>query len=346
MTRSVLLLLALGVILPQATPAPPPTYPPARRDDAVEVLHGTSVADPYRWLERVESPESLAWRKAEERWTADALARLPDREPIRRRLTGLWNYSRTEVPWREAGRFYFVESSGLDGQPVLYSQDTWNAEPRRVLDPQQISPDGSVEVRDFAVSPDGRWLSYTAAPGGADVGLTRVRELATGRILPDAVEGALGVCWTADGNGFFYAHRPPPKAGQDPGAARMEKSLFHHVLGQPQERDRLVREWKDGHRWLYAMLSDDGRHVVVVASRGASDFLYAIDLKNARTPDINAPLVPLLEGREAGHTPMGTAGDVLFVATDLDAPRRRIIALDLARGERPARAPSFPNRPR
>ncbi len=94
-------------------------------------------------------------------------------------------------------------------------------------------------MRDFAVSPDGRWLSYTTAPGGADVGQTRVRELATGRLLPDTVEGALGVCWTFDGKGFFYAQRPPPKAGEDPSVARMEKRLLHHTLGQPAERDRL-----------------------------------------------------------------------------------------------------------
>ena len=101
-------------------------------------------------------------------------------------------------------------------------------------------------------------------------------------MLPDVVRGALSVSWTADGSGFFYAHRPSPKAGEDPDAARMEKSLFHHALGQPQERDRLVREWKDGFRWAYTMLSDDGRRLIAVASRGPSDFLYAIDLKNAR----------------------------------------------------------------
>ena len=332
MTRGVLLLLALGLIHPSSESAP--AYPAARRDDRVDVLHGTRIADPYRWLERSDSAEALAWRKAEERLTAEYLARLPGREAIRARLTALWNYSRTEVPWREAGRLYYVENAGLQGQGTLFVQDSWNAAPRKVLDPHEVSPDGSVEVRDFSVSPDGRWLSYTEAPGGADIGQTRVRELATGRVLPDAVRGALSVSWTADGKGFFYAHRPSPKAGEDPDAARMEKSLFHHALGQTQARDRLVREWNDGFRWAYTMLSDDGRRLIVVASRGPSDFLYAIDLKNARAPDVNAPLVPLLDEREAGQTPIGTAGDILYVVTDLDAPRRRIVALDLAQGGR------------
>jgi len=130
-TRSVVLLLALGAVLPQTAPAPSTAYPPARRDDVVEVLHGTRVADPYRWLENADSPETLTWRKAEERLTADALSRLPEREAIRRRLTELWNYTRTEVPWREAGRFYYLENAGLEGQPVLYSQETWSDTPRR-----------------------------------------------------------------------------------------------------------------------------------------------------------------------------------------------------------------------
>jgi prolyl oligopeptidase len=114
----------------------------------------------------------------------------------------------------------------------------------------------------------------------------------------------------------------------------MEKSLYHHVLGQPPERDRLIQKWRDGYRWVYVMPSDDGRRVIVVASRGASDFLYAIDSKGPDAPDGNAPLTPLLADREAGQTPLGTAGDVLYVLTDLDAPRRRIVALNLAAGKK------------
>ena len=111
----------------------------------------------------------------------------------------------------------------------------------------------------------------------------------------------------------------------------MEKSLFHHVLGQPQERDRLVRAWKDGYGWLYAMLSDDGRRVVVVASRGSSDFLYAIDLKDARSPDVRTPLVPILSGREAGQTPLGTAGTSSMSRRTSTLRERRDVAVDLSR---------------
>ncbi len=319
-------------ISPGVPSAQPLTYPAAHRDSVVDDYHGTKVADPYRWLEQLDDPGTAAWLTAETRLADSTLAALPGRETIRRRLSALWNYSRTEVPWREAGRLFFLENSGLERQPRLYGQNALDEAPKVALDPQRISPDGSIAVRDFAVSPDGRWLAYTQAPGGADIGETRVRELATGRERSDVVRGTWSsVCWTFDGGGFFYMRPPPPRPGQPADAPRVEKQLRYHVLGQPQERDRLIHEWADA-RWLYSMMSDDGRRAIAVAERGAVSSMYVIDLKSAKTPDVAAPLVPLLAGAEAKFTPMGTVGDTLYVFTDLDAPRGRVIAVDLRHG--------------
>ena len=227
-------------------------YPPTPRDSVVDDYHGVRVADPYRWLERLGDPATIGWVNAQRRLTDDYLARLPEREPIRRRLESLWNFSRTEVPWREAGRLWFVENSGLERQPVLYTQKSLIDTPTVALNPQVLSPDGSLAVSEYAVSPDGRWLSYNASHGGADVGEMRVRDLATGRDLPDAVRGAWGgACWTFDGQGFFYMRPPPPRPGAPPDAPRVEKQLLYHVLGEPPSRDRMLREWKDNFRWLY-----------------------------------------------------------------------------------------------
>src|SRR5262249_57349359 len=120
-----------------------------------------------------------------------------------------------------------------------------------------------------------------------------VRELTTGRQRGDVVRGALGmVCWTYDGAGFFYVRPPAPRPGEAADAPRVEKQLFYHALGQPQEQDRLLHEWKDNYRWLYCMLSDDGRRAVIVAERGKSAWLYTIDLGDPKAPDVSAPLVP------------------------------------------------------
>jgi prolyl oligopeptidase len=294
------------------------TYPAAQLDSVVEDFYGTRVADPYRWLEDLEAPHTTEWVRAESRLTLDYLAHLPDRDAIRRRLAELRNYRRTGVPWREGRQLFFVENSGLQQQPVLSMLERPDQTPRIVLDPQAISLDGSNAIDDFAVSPDGRWLAYSSSPGGADVGETHVRELGTGRER-DVVRGTWStVCWTYDGGGFFYMRPPAPKPGEALSASRIAKQLFYHRMGLPQEHDRLIHEWHDA-RWLYAMLSDDGRRVIVVMERGPHSWMYSMDLRNASTPQVSDSLVPLLGEVGARHTPMGTVGHTLYVFTDLGA---------------------------
>lgn len=331
-TRLALLLLTAPV-WPLPGAAQSPAYPATRRDSVIDDYSGTKIADPYRWLEQLDSPGTVDWVSAQSRFTLDYLARLPEREPIRRRLAALWKYSRTDVPWREAGRLYYTENTGLQHQPVLYVRNALHEAPRVILDPQKISPDGAIAVHDFAISPDGRWLAYSTSPGGADAGETHIRDLSTEQDLSDVVRGTWGTaCWTFEGGGFFYMRPPAPKPGDPADAPRVEKQLFYHVRGQPQARDRLLHEWKDNYRWLYCMLSDDGRRAIIVAERGSSAWMYTMDLGNPSAPDLSAPLVPLLADREAGYTPMGTVGDTLYAVTDLDAPRRRVITLDLKEG--------------
>ena len=329
-----LALFALLVAAPGAG-AQPVAYPPTPRDSVVDDYHGTRVPDPYRWLERLDDRATIDWVDAQSRLTRGVLERLPQRAAIARRLESLWSFDRTDVPWREAGRVFFLASSGLQRQRILYTQASPADSPRVAIDPQQISPDGSLACDDFAVSPDGRWVSYSASRGGADIGEMRVRDLATGRDLDDVVRGAWGgATWTFDGGGYFYMRPPAPRPGEHSDAPRIEKQLLYHRLGTPQSSDRLVRTWTDGVRWLYSMMSDDGRFAIHVAERGSTSRMYVMDLGNPRAPNLAAPVVPLLADREARYTPMGTVGTKLFVFADLDAPRGRVLVLDLAAGRR------------
>ena len=150
-----LALLALLATAPRGR-AQSVAYPPTPRDSVVEVSHGMRVSDPYRWLERLDDHATLAWVDAQSRVTGRYLEQLPDRAGIQQRLESLWSFNRTEVPWREAGRVFFVESSGLESQSVLRMQASPADSPRVVLDPRQLSPDGSLACGDYAVSPDGR----------------------------------------------------------------------------------------------------------------------------------------------------------------------------------------------
>jgi prolyl oligopeptidase len=320
-----LALLLLVAAVPQRAAAQSLAYPAAARDDVVDDDHGTSVADPSRWLERSDDPRAAAWLTAESRLTAGFLTGLGDREAMRRRLTSLWDYARTDVPWREAGRIFYVRNAGLQPQPVVYSEAAPGAPPRVVLDPNAISPDGAVAVGEFVVSPDGRLLAYHTARGGADVGETRVRLIATGRDLGEVVGGTLSsVCWTRDSRGFFYVR---PSAER-----RVQKRVFYHALGQPQEKDRLVLDWGERARWVYVMASEDGRYALVVAEEGTENEIYAIDLGDPSRPDVAAPPVKLLGDVHAFHTPIDFVGDTLYVRTDLGAPKKRVVALDLGEG--------------
>lgn len=290
------------------------------------------VADPYRWLEDIDGRGTVEWVKAQNRLTRESLNRIPGREAIRRRLASLWNFTRTEVPWREAGRLFFVENAGLQPQPVLYAQKGLQDRPRPVLDPNKISPDGSVAVRDFAVSPDGRLLAYSTSRGGAHTGEIHLRELSTGRPAGEVVRDFLtSVCWTRDGRGFFYIRRAPPGKGEPADSPNLGKQLLYHLLGKPQSGDRLVHEWKDA-RWVYCMQSDDGRYAIAGAEMGAENEVHIADLGDPKRPDVAAPWTRLLGGQKGLHTPIDVVGRTLYLRTDLEASRTRVIALDLEQG--------------
>ena len=306
-----------------------PAYPAAPRADVVDDYFGKKVPDPYRWLEDLDSPATAAWVKAQKEVTSRYLSALPGRAEIERRLESLWTSSRTEIPWQAGGRLFFVEDDGRRQQPALYAQAGLGRVPRIVLDPDRMSPDGSIAFREFSPSADGQLVAYTAARGGADAGEIHVRVVATGRDLGDVLANAGGeVCWTRDSRGFFYRRRATsPDATGSAGAWQ----LLYHRLSTAQSQDRLIQEWT-GYAWLYCMLSNDGRRAIAVAEKAGGGWLGTLDLRDPDHPDVTAPLVRLLAGGEAGHQPMGSSGSVLYVRTNLGAPRYRVIAVDMKEG--------------
>ncbi|HEX3467470.1 MAG TPA: hypothetical protein VHT05_05260, partial [Candidatus Elarobacter sp.] len=172
--------------MPPATSTPLP-YPDAPRDDQVDEYFGTAIADPYRWLEDVDSPQTRRWIEEENALTETFLAGVPQREAIRRRLTEVWNYERWGVPERAGELYAYFRNTGLQNQAVLYvTRDL--AEPGRVLlDPNTFSPDGTVALSTSAFSDDGTRLAYAVSASGSDWQEWHVRDVATGRDLPDIV---------------------------------------------------------------------------------------------------------------------------------------------------------------
>src|SRR5436190_2432560 len=149
---AVSLFIAAGALSAQTNA--PLSYPAAARGTQVDVYHGTSIADPYRWLEDVDSPATKEWVAAQNRLTDSFLASIPQREAIRTRLTQLWNYARYSAPIKENGRYFYFQNTGLQNQNVLYVQDG-SRPPRMLLDPNVLSTDGTVALSGTAASDDG-----------------------------------------------------------------------------------------------------------------------------------------------------------------------------------------------
>ncbi|MGH7573051.1 MAG: prolyl oligopeptidase family serine peptidase [Gemmatimonadota bacterium] len=318
-----------------------PVYPEARRSDHVDVYHGVSVPDPYRWLEDTDSPETRAWIEAESALTFGYLEAIAEREAIRERVTELWDYERWEAPFREAGRYFFFKNDGLQNQSVLYRAPALDAPPSPLLDPNALAADGTISLGALEVSPDGRYLAYGLQTAGSDWVEFQVREIGSGKDLPDRVQWAKfsGVSWTGDGRGFFYSRYPEPVEGRALTGAVRNQKLYYHVLGTPQSEDRLVYERPDRPEWGFgAEVTEDGRYAVVHVWHGTDprNRLYAIDLGDSAQPDLAAPVRPLIDEADAAYEFIGNVGPVFYLRTDLDAPRGRIVAVDTREPERSA----------
>ncbi len=344
MTASLLRSLAGSILLTgmfaSAAPAAAQTlqYPPARTGDVVDDYHGTKVADPYRWLEDPDSPESRAWIDAENRLTAAYLGDIPARARIRDRLTKLWNYPKYGTPFRKAGRYFFFKNDGLQNQSVLYKQTSLTATPATLLDPNPLSEDGTVALSTLALSEDGRLLAYGTSASGSDWEEFRVRDVATARDLPDHLKWIKfsGASWTKDGAGFFYSRYPEPADKALTDVNRFQK-VYYHRLGTDQAQDVLVYERPDQPDWgMNAEVTDDGRYAVLQVWLGTDrrNRVYYLDLKDAKHPRVQGDVVRLLDDFDASYSFVGNDGPVFYFHTDLDAPRKRVIVIDTRHPER------------
>jgi prolyl oligopeptidase len=316
-------------------------YPASPRGGVVDGYFGTKVPDPYRWLEDLDSPQTQAWVAAQHRLTSDFLGKLPQRAALRARLEKLWNYARYGLPFKEGGRYFFLKNDGLQNQSALYVQPSLDAAPRLLLDPNTLAKDGTVALTQMEVSPDGKWLAYGLAVAGSDWNEFHVRGVVDGQDTADVIKWVKfsSLAWTKDSAGFFYSRFPEPAAAGGTYGELAHQKLYYHRLGTPQSTDRLVAEIPDQPKWLLtADTTEDGRYAIIAVERGDKDenLLRYIDLGDPRAPRLDAPVTPLIDTWDAECGVVGNDGPVFFVLTNLDAPRRRVIAID-------ARAPSQKN---
>ncbi|MEM7235286.1 MAG: prolyl oligopeptidase family serine peptidase, partial [Planctomycetota bacterium] len=341
--RSRLVLIVTAVTLFACTPAPyrpmeetksraSISYPEAQRGDVVDEYHGVKVADPYRWLEDSKTDETQAWIAAENELTDAYLAEIPEQERIRKRLESLWDYDKYGLPFYEGGRYFFAKKTGLQNQSVLHTQDELGGESRVLLDQNKLSEDGTASASGYSVSPNGKLLAYSVSEGGSDWRVIRVRDIETGKDLEDETRWVKfsSTAWAPKSDGYFYSRYAEPKEGESLDGVNRFQKLYFHKLGTDQSDDQLIYERPDQERWGFgADTTDDGEYLVVEVWDGTSP-------KNGlfvRKIDGETSFVELFSEFDAGYRFIHNVGSTFYIFTDLDAPRGRLVSVDVSASE-------------
>ncbi len=328
-------LSALGgcLALMSAADAAPLTYPAARRADTSEVLHGVTVADPYRWMEDIDSPETVGWVDAQAKFTEDFLGKLPRRTALLDRLKKLQDYDKHGLPSKIAGRLFYSRKTGLQAQAVVYwREDQPGAKEQVLLDPNSLSKDGTVALSGYDMTEDGKLMAYGLSEAGSDWQRWKVREVDTGKDLDDDIRWVKfsRASWSKKGDGFYYSRYAEPEKGQELKEQNLNQKLYFHRLSEPQSKDVLIYERPDHPKWgLHGGETEDGKYLIIHISLGTKDenALFYRDL--AAGP--GSPVVELLPKFDADYTFAGNEGSTFFFQTTHSAPNRRVIALDLAK---------------
>lgn len=302
-------------------------YPRSPKDNTVDEYFGTKVADPYRWLENDTSEATKRW-VVEENKVADAyFAKVPLRTKILNRLKQVANYEKIGTPFKRHGRYYFYKNDGLQNQSVLYAMDKLGGEPRVFLDPNKLSADGTVALKDVSFSNNGKYAAYSISRSGSDWQEFYVIDVATGRQLDDHIEWAKfsGAAWRGDG--FYYSAYDAPVKGKEFSNVNETHKIYYHRIGTPQSQDELVYQ-NPAHpkRFYFMSVSDDETLAYLVeAGAGSGNNLFVRDL---RRPE--SQFVQMTSDMNFSYTPIDNVGDKIYIQTNEGAPRGRLMVADLA----------------
>ena len=316
----------------------PIRYPVTRTVEHTDSYGTATVSDPYHWLEELNAPETAQWVAAQNGVTSAYLASLPMRDALKARITALWNYPKTSAPRWAGGRWHYARNTGLQRQAVRYSRASLDGAEQLVLDPNTLSPDGSIALSGFVPSHDGRYVAYGQSEGGSDWSTYLVRDLRTGRTTADTVRWVKfsGLSWTHDERGFFYGRYPEPSAGEALRGAVHDKKIYYHVLGTPQSTDRLIYERPaEPTLFVSAALDETGRYLVVTTNKGTSakNELFLADLGEPTSPNLSAPVRAIFTGHDASYDLLGVVRGTAYLLTDNGAQKRRVVAASLAHPE-------------
>jgi prolyl oligopeptidase len=330
-----LILAATAAVLAFAETMPKLNYPMPPTTNQMDDYHGVKIADLYRTLENADAPSTKKFVEDENALTFSWLAKQAGRETIKTQLTALWNYDKFGAMYRAGSHYFYSHNTGLQNQAVLYVMDGLNGSPRVLLDPNTLSKDGTAALNGESVSWNGKLYAYAIAHAGSDWNDWRVRDVATGKDLPDLIrwnkEG--GMAWAPGDNGFYYARYPEPPAAKLLTVSAVDEKIYFHALGTPQSADKLIYERPDQPRWvLLPDVMEGGRYLIIYVNSGiyGKNMLSFMDLSSPKPR-----VVDLISTVENEYDPIAVVGTTLYTQTNDGAPRGRVLAIDLAN---PARA--------
>jgi prolyl oligopeptidase len=307
-------------------------YPPTQKTDSVDDYHGVKIADPYRWLEDDHSAATAAWVKAQNTVTNAYLEKIPFREAIRKRLSALWNYPKTGVPFREGEYYYFSKNDGLQNQSVLYRQKGLSGAPEVFLDPNRLSADGTTALSSISFSKDHRYAAYLLAGAGSDWQQGFVMDVATKTLLPDKLEWIKfsGLSWK--GNGFYYSRYDAPDEKSRLSKKNEFHKVYYHRLGTTQDQDELVYVDKQHPlRNAGVSVTEDERFLILQTSEGTSGAeIWYRDLQDGAQAEFKL----LIKGFDFEPSVIDNIGGKLLVLTNHDAPNYKVVLIDPAQPEK------------
>ncbi len=324
--------LLLGFI--PVAPGAPIEYPRTPKVEQIDEYHGVPVADPYRWLENdVREDERVAeWVAAQNTVTNAFLESIPERDRIRERLTELLDYERYSSPSKISDYYVFSKNDGLQNQSVLYIQSSLDSEPRVLIDPNTWSEDGTIALAGLSFAESGDYVAFGQSEAGSDWRKWNVMNVRTGEMLPDEIRWMKwgSMSWTHDDAGFFYNRFPEPKPGQEFQSLNLNSSIWYHRLGTSQSEDVLVYENSDQPEWgFFPFVTEDGRFLVIYVSKG-TDPRNMLLVKDLALP-YAYPRTVIGEFTNEWSV-IGNDGTTFYLKTDLDAPRGRVVSMDIRKG--------------
>jgi prolyl oligopeptidase len=300
-------------------------YPMTKKGDVVDEYFGSKVPDPYRWLENDTSQETEAWVVAQNEVTFGYLTKIPFRDSIKQRITNLWNYPKYGVPFKKADYYFFTKNDGLQNQSVLYVQTGMKGEPRILLDPNTLSPDGTIALANYAVSKDARYLGYSIAEAGSDWNKIYVMDILNGEKLPDELLWVKfsGVSWKDDG--FYYSRYDEPAPGTELSAQNRNHKVYYHKVGTPQGADVLVYENPAYPlRNYYAGTTEDEKYLILYETE--STYGNSLFFKDLSKPE--APFIMIAEGFDYEYGLVDNIGNSFLIQTTDGAQKRRLVMVN------------------